>query len=385
MTDRPDWYTDAFPQLRPRPPWVMQEMIAAEPALVEELLGVPPAGVQEAAGVVADAVAQGRPVTVCGCGTSEHAAHAVAAMLASAVGSDRSRLIRGRPAFSAAQEPSRGVCIAISHDGGTRATALALSAARAARARTIAISQNPQGVVSQTAEIALITPVHDDSWCHTVAYTSAMAVGAAVAARLGPFAADPAAAGGVLARASARREAASIAERLADRRMILCAAADPDLVTARELALKIAEASYVPTLALELETVLHGQLAAHEPTDALVLVAMTASGGQTRALRRATDVAQAAAAIGLRVAALLSDTPARTLGTDVIPDGRLVTPLPAAELLDPRLAGVLAGAGALQSLTLELAHARGTNPDLIRREQAPYRRAAQAAESSDDG
>ena len=80
-----------------------------------------------------------------------------------------------------------------------------------------------------------------------------------------------------------------------------------------------------------------------------------------------------------------SDTPARTLGTDVIPDGRLVTPLPAAELLDPRLAGVLAGAGALQSLTLELAHARGTNPDLIRREQAPYRRAAQAAESSDDG
>jgi hypothetical protein len=35
-------------------------------------------------------------------------------------------------------------------------------------------------------------------------------------------------------------------------------------------------------------------------------------------------------------------------------------------------------------LTLALAHARHTNPDLIRREQAPYRQAAQAAESSAD-
>ena len=384
MTDRPDWYTDAFPQLRPGPPWVMQEMIAAEPALVERLLNTPPTGIQDAADVVAEAVAQARPVTVCGCGTSEHAAHAVAAMLASAVGSERSRLIRGRPAFSAAQDPSPGVCIAISHDGATHATALALSAARAAQARTIAISQTPQGVIPRTAEIALITPVHDESWCHTVAYTSAMAAGAALAARLGPFAADAAAAGGMLARASDRPEAASIAERLADRRMVLCAAAEPDLVTARELALKIAEGTHVPTLALELETVLHGTLAAHESTDALVLVAITDSSEQLRVLRRATNVARAAAAIGLRIAALLSDASARTLGADVIPDGRLITPLADPTLLDPHLAGLLAGAGAVQSLTLELAHARGTNPDLIRRDQAPYRRAAEAAESADD-
>jgi hypothetical protein len=38
----------------------------------------------------------------------------------------------------------------------------------------------------------------------------------------------------------------------------------------------------------------------------------------------------------------------------------------------------------LQTLTLELAHTRRTNPDLIRREQAPYRNAAQAAENSGD-
>ena len=39
----------------------------------------------------------------------------------------------------------------------------------------------------------------------------------------------------------------------------------------------------------------------------------------------------------------------------------------------PRAAALLAGALALQLLTLEVAHAHGTNPDLIRREQDPYR------------
>ena len=43
-----------------------------------------------------------------------------------------------------------------------------------------------------------------------------------------------------------------------------------------------------------------------------------------------------------------------------------------------RPAALLAGALALQLLTLELAHVHGTNPDLIRREQDPYRAAAEA-------
>lgn len=388
MSTRPDWYTDAFPELRPQRPWVMQEMIALQPALVETLLSTPPTGVSAAADMIAEALAHDRRVTVCGCGTSEHAAQVIAAMLAAAVGPDRSQLVRARAAFSAAQDATRGVCIAISHDGGTRASTLALRAAHSAGASTVAITQQPDGAVAQTAELVLVTPVHDDSWCHTVAYTSALAVGATLAARLGPFAAGPAAgpaaARGLLERAQSSPDAARIAERLADRRVILCAGTEPDLATARELALKIAEATQVPTLALELETVLHGQLAAHEPADALVLVAITASDGSSRAAKRTADVAHAAATIGLRVAGLFSDAFERTLRSDLTPDGRLVTQLPDPELLHPCLAGPLAGAGALQAVTLELAHVRGTNPDLIRREQAPYREAAQAAESSAD-
>ena len=41
---------------------------------------------------------------------------------------------------------------------------------------------------------------------------------------------------------------------------------------------------------------------------------------------------------------------------------------------------LLAGAAALQTLTLALAEAHGVNPDLIRREEEPYRRAGSTAE-----
>jgi fructoselysine-6-P-deglycase FrlB-like protein len=217
-----------------------------------------------------------------------------------------------------------------------------------------------------------------------VAYTSALAAGAALAACLGSFAADPDAARELLEQTTRSTNAAPIADRLADRRVVLCAGAQADHTTARELALKIAEGACQPTLALELETVLHGQLAAHEPADALILVAITDHPERERLARRAAHIARAAAAIGLPVAGLFSHSYDRALAADLTPAGRIIMDLPDASVVDHRLAGLLAGAGALQTLTLELAHARHTNPDLIRREQAPYRHAAQEAESSAD-
>ena len=276
------------------------------------------------------------------------------------------------------------MCLAISHDGETRASTLALDAARRASAYTIAITHQRESSVARAAERVLVTPRHDDSWCHTVAYTSALAAGAALATCIGPLSAEPGAARELLEHATSSAAAGSIAERLADRRVVLCAGAQADHTTARELALKIAEGARLPALALELETVLHGQLAAHEPADALILVAITDHPERERLIRRAADVARAAAAIGLPVAGLFSDPYDRALPADLTPAGRMVTKAADPDLVDRRLAGLLAGAGALQTLTLELAHARRTNPDLIRREQALYRQAAQAAESSSD-
>jgi glutamine---fructose-6-phosphate transaminase (isomerizing) len=379
----PDWYTDDFPELRSGPPWVMQEMIAAQPRLVEGLLEDPPPGTTEAAEAIATALTERAPVSVCGCGTSEHAAHGIATLMAAA-DSEHAPQVQARPALSAAVDPMPGVCIAVSHDGGTRATTLALLAAREAGAHTIAITHNADSDFARAAERALITPRHDDSWCHTVAYTSALATGAAVATRLGPLDATPAAAQDLLERATTRINPVPIAERLADRRVVLCAGAQTDHTTARELALKIAEGARMPTLAHELETVLHGQLAGHESDDALILVAITDHPHRERIARRAAAVARAAATIGLAVAGLLSDAYAPDLPADLTPAGRAVINLPDPEVLDPRLAGLLAGAGGLQMLTLELAHGRHTNPDLIRREQAVYRHAAEQAERSSD-
>jgi glutamine---fructose-6-phosphate transaminase (isomerizing) len=383
MSADTSWHTADFPELRSGPPWVMQEMIAAQPAVAEEMLASSSTVAAAIADDIAAALADSRAVTVTGCGTSEHAAHGVAALLAAAAAPEHRALVRARPALSAAFDASEGVCLAISHDCGTRATALAVAAARAAGAKTAVVTYDASGSVAASADHVLLTPRHDDSWCHTVAYTSALLAGAAIAGRLGATHAGSAAARELLATVI-ELDAGPTAQRLADSRVVLCAGAGIDHISARELALKLAEGARLPTLALELETVLHGQLAGHEPADALVLIAIADHPDRARLARRLDLVARAAAAIGIPVAALLSRAYDLTLTPELTPAGRLVVDLPASDALDPDLAALLAGAGMLQTLTLQAAHARGVNPDLIRREQAPYRQAARAAEALED-
>ncbi len=383
MTEQtdPDWHTADFPELRAGPPWVMQEMMARQPELAAAIIGADDPALDAIAGAAREALDAGQPVIVCGCGTSEHAAHAVAALLAAALPAAARPQVRALPALSATLDPQPGVCLAISHDGGTRATLLALEAAGRAGARTAAITAKPAGAVPQAADHVIATPFADRSWCHTVGYTSPIAAGAALASRLGLAGVSPDAASDALAAGLDASGLEAVAERLADRRVILCTGLGPDLTSARELALKIAEGAHLPTLALELETVLHGQLGGHDERDALVLVALAEHADGERHLRRAEHVARAVAEIGLPVAALLSGAAADRLAPELTPAGRAIVGRP--DALPPALAALLGGAGALQALTLALAHARKTNPDLIRREQAPYRAAAAAAEGSD--
>ena len=94
-----------------------------------------------------------------GCGTSEHAAMAGAALL----GRPRARRVRG----ARSTRRHGGVLIAVSHEAGTAATLAAL-AADAARARSlITASRTADG-----ADIVVRTPLTDTSWCHTVGYVS---------------------------------------------------------------------------------------------------------------------------------------------------------------------------------------------------------------------
>ncbi len=336
------------PELRDGPPWIMEEMVAAQPALAPALLDSPPAAVADVAAAVRDA---SRPVTVVGCGTSEHGAMAVAAQLDRALGGGWPPRVRARQSLDAAERPQDGgVCIGISHDGGTRATQLALEAAAAGGAVTALLTS----VRNAPVEHVLVTPVHDDSWCHTVAYVSAILVGAALARELGIEGVSGAEAEALLA--------APVDEvALGDPARVIVAGAGLDLITARELALKIAEGARVPTAAYQLETLLHGYLAGEDSSTAAVLVQTDAGAG--RVARRA----------GLAAAAL------REIGMPVAEIGP-----PPSTGLDPALARLLWGAVSLQRLTLALAAARGVNPDLIRREEAPWRRAGDVAEGAGD-
>ena len=382
----PDWHTDEFPELRPRPPWVMEEMMASQPGLAVDLIDDPAPAIGALAATLRRVLADGAPVTVCGCGTSEHAGAGIAAQLRAAAGPAHAAQIAAVPAFTAALEPRRGLCIGISHEGGTRATALALEAAHATGALTAAVTAAPQSEVAAAAETLIVTPSPDRSWCHTVAYTSAILAGAALAAELGSFRTDGRVAASLLDM-SVADPAARIARVIAGSRTILCAGVGVDCISAREQALKIAEGARIPALALELETVLHGCLAAHDTRDALIIFGLAGATGPDRAARRAEHLARAADLIGLRVAAVLNERVDARLEAGLTTAGRIVIDAPDAAPdtgVTPELRALLGGAVALQRLTLELAHVRGTNPDLIRREEAPYRAAAEAAEGATD-
>jgi hypothetical protein len=83
----------------------------------------------------------------------------------------------------------------------------------------------------------------------------------------------------------------------------------------------------------------------------------------------------AARRIGLRTAAIVSqDLAARIAGADTSA-GQMVIPHAG---LPEIVTSLLGGAVALQLLTVGLVHARDTNPDFLRREQAPYREAVAA-------
>jgi glucosamine--fructose-6-phosphate aminotransferase (isomerizing) len=122
----------------------------------------------------------------------------------------------------------------------------------------------------------------------------------------------------------------------------------------------------------ELETMLHGHLPACDERTGLVLV-VADPRGRDRRQERAEQLLAAAARVGIRSAALT----ARPFAAGLTPAGQV--PLPAGDALPPAAGALLAAAVPLQLLTLELAHARGTSPDLIRRHEAPYREAAAAS------
>jgi glucosamine--fructose-6-phosphate aminotransferase (isomerizing) len=279
-----------------------------------------------------------------------------------------------RQALDAATHPQRGgVCIGISHDGGTRATALALQAAKEAGATTALVTATPEASAAGAADIVVVTPVHDDSWCHTVAYASSILAGAALGRELGLPGIHARAARDVLATALERPLPPPAFD---GSTAVLVTGAGVDAITAHEAALKIAEGPRIPAGMLHLETILHGHLAARAAETAVVLVE---TSGDPRRTRRAQLASGAFAELGMPVYGVLGPAAA-----GAVPAGAGIAAVTDPGELHPVAHRLLEGAVALQRLTLALAAARGVNPDLIRREEEPWRRAAAAAEDVQD-
>jgi len=177
----------------------------------------------------------------------------------------------------------------------------------------------------------------------------------------------------VAAGLGARGAAAAAAAKLHACDQLLIVGSGADRTSARELTLKIEEACHLPTAMRDLETLLHGHLPATGPTTGVVLILADRRAHEARS-HRAQIALRACARIGIACAAITTDAGVAELA----PAG--VVPVPTGEGLPAAAAALLGAAVPLQLFTLELAHARNTNPDLIRREQAPYREAARIVE-----
>jgi glutamine---fructose-6-phosphate transaminase (isomerizing) len=387
------WAAAPTPEHRPGPPYLMTEMIAAEPALAVRILEhhLPPGGPAAAlAGAVRDAAAAAQPILVTGCGTSEHAAQGIAEILRSALraaGLPATGVSSAQAFELALDPPAAGLVIGVSHEGGTAATIRAVEHAGSAGAATGLVTASLGSPAARAATHVVATRELDRGWCHTVGYVSPLVAGIAVGMHV---------AGDSWGRALATRtdalrrrleegiEAAlagepepaaeTIARTLATKTTLLTVGSGADRPAARELALKIEEGAWLPTTMRDLETFLHGHLPATGETTGLVLLLSDPEGRDART-ERAREALVAAQRVCIAAAAILAADAAGMIPDELTPAGRIV--IPEAPDLPGPVASLLGTATPLQLLTERLARARGTNPDLIRREDPRYREAAE--------
>ena len=375
------WAPSTMPAFRSGPPYLMAEAIEREPDVVEAIVRAS----RNAAGALADmlraAAGSGWPPVIVGCGTSEHAARAAAAIWQEAW---RSAGLPGpgplaRQAFEAAHDPWAGATVGISHEGGSQATVDALRAAARAGARTGIITAGANSPGADAADITLCTGQLDLSWCHTIGYVSPLAAAVVIANRLSRRDSHAAAVRAPLDAGLARRDAAhALGRALTSSSTLVVTASGADRAAGRELALKIEEAAYVPTAYRDLETMLHGHIPALDASTGLVLILADPRDLGERSAR-ARQMLAAVARVGVRSGAILVAAADPGIAGGLTPAGRVVIPDPVA--LAPAAGALLATAVPLQLATYGLALARGTNPDVLRRESSAYRAAADVADS----
>jgi fructoselysine-6-P-deglycase FrlB-like protein len=257
---------------------------------------------------------------------------------------------------------------------------MALAAARRTGATTVLVTAaGPDTPAAAEADVRVDLPFADRSFCHTVGYLSPILVAAAVGAVL---TGDPLDRAALEAHLEAARDtagaAAHVGGALHGASMHLTAGSGADAPAARELSLKIEEAVRVPAAMRGLETLQHGHLVSAGSSTSAILLVADRRDRPMRAERAATAL-RACRRLGLRTALMATPDVAAAVDHELLSAPAIV--VPDLEDAPAPVSALTATAIALQQLTMALVKLAGVNPDLIRREEAPYREAAALTEA----
>jgi len=350
------------PPPRPGHPYYMHDAIYAQPGALRLVL-------RANAPAVAEAAARLRTmdrILLVGIGTSWHAT-LVGELLFARAGRFGHRA-RALHAFEAANywpsPDARTGLVLVSHRGTKRFSLEALAAADGAAGVRVVVTGKGSGAGVATADVVLRTVEQEASAAHTVSYTCALALLAALAAAVGGDDALVAALEALpdqVALLLGQEAWDELAARLDGRRRYWFVGGGPNTATALEAALKMSEANHADAIGYNVEQFLHGPWAALEPDDLLVVVAPP---GPTR--ERSLAAARVAREVGAPVVALADAADAEFAALAV---ATIALP-PVPELLSPIPAVV-----PLQLLTYHLALRRGVNPDTMRAERPAHARA----------
>lgn len=309
---------------------------------------------------VAKVIAERRPkhVVFTARGTSDHAALYAAYL---------TEIRLGLPAglaspsaitvFGARPDLSHALVVGVSQSGGSPDLAEVLRVARESGALTLAVTNNPESALAQTAELSVdVAAGHERAVAATKTYTAELMalllLIEGVRAGDGVLPGDERKAIAELPELAARTLTDSTATELAARyrfaaRMVTTGRgyAYP---SAREAALKLMETSYLPALAFSGADLLHGPLAMTDPD--VPVLAMVGAGLGGQAMRE--------------VVAKLEERRADVVavGPEKVPGAKALLSVPA---VDERYAPLLEILP-LQQLALAIALARGEDPDAPR-------------------
>jgi glutamine---fructose-6-phosphate transaminase (isomerizing) len=344
-------------------PYHMHEAILAQPGAFVRAIERNRDEVDELASLIASR----ERVLLAGIGTSHHAVQVGEYLMRAYGGGPDVRAVHSFDLALYGPEVREEDClVAVSHRGAKRYTALALESAGEKGCPTALITGDG-GSGEGRADTVFRTVAQERSPAHTVSYTSAVAVLALLAGRLGYHRTGsttlpdvllqeelPEALGAAL---GTEERVAALAREHVGRRRIWLVGGGPSAVTATETALKIKETSYLQAEGMPTETMLHGPFQCVEADDLFVLIAPSGASRE-----RTLEVAELVEEVGATYMIVGDHTLEGHPAALTVPE--VPEPFSALSCLVP-----------LQLFTYHLALARGTNPDSFRVDDPRFARA----------